>query len=387
VAPPDSGQHRPDSGTGRPDSGADRASNGGGRPDSGADRATWAAARWLGFLSDEQRAVLHGRSALRRVHALIQAPTGDVEDLYVAANLLALVLFRQGRVVESRQLCRDEIGYALRRRGTGGWPLLAMLALQPQINLLRIDGYGHDVDGALAGFRQFEEIGDGRGVALPEITLDTGDVDRIKRAGLPLRATIRNVTIADSCKILWRHGQLDRLLAHADRLCRRWPATPHLIQHAAEAPWLIDALTRPPLPTAELERVSDRSSRRLTYVQLLHVAAQAAGAGQVTLGRDTAVALHQRRDMLGGAYASALTPLRCLASLADTLRRLGRDDLATPLLHEVLARPETRADRVLHQGLQARLGIRADDGRPTAEEGPAYDSGQLLAELRSRLVA
>ncbi|HET8659762.1 MAG TPA: hypothetical protein VFM55_12275 [Micromonosporaceae bacterium] len=333
---------------------------------------------WLGFLADEQRVAYRGPAALHHVAALLDRPAGTVEDTFVAANLLALSVFRAGEVEQARHLCRAEIAYALRRRHRADWPLYAMYALQPQVNLFRLQGYGAQADEALAGLAGLAPLTEGHGAELPDLSLDTGTVGAMDAAGLPVRALARNVHISDTCKILYRHGLAERLCQEAAELCARYPRAgtegPH---HAAEAPWLVAALDQAPVPPDAVGRGRVRV-RWLAYIRLVHVAAHRAAQGDHHDAVRLASWLVGRWDALTGRFTSAVTPLRWLATLGDTLQRCGRDDLAEPVLRRVLVNAAAAGDPALTAGLRARLGL-----PPAPPAGPAPPE---LPELVSRML-
>ncbi|HZN16645.1 MAG TPA: hypothetical protein VFB84_00345 [Micromonosporaceae bacterium] len=337
---------------------------------------------WLGFLADEQRVAYHGPAALHHVATLLDRPDSTVEDTFVAANLLALSVFRAGEAEQARHLCRAEIAYALRRRHRADWPLYAMYALQPQVNLFRLQGYGAQADEALEGLARLAPLTKGRGAELPDLSLDTGTVSAMDAAGLPVRALARNVHIADTCKILYRHGPEERLCHAAAELCARYPQAgtegPH---HAAEAPWLVAALDQAPVALDAVGHGRARV-RWLAYIRLVHVAAHRAAQGDHRDAVRLASLLVGRWGAVTGRFTSAVTPLRWLAALGDTLQHCGRDDLAEPVLRRVLAHAAA-GDPVLTAGLRTRLGL-----LPAPPAGPApAELPELVGRMLDRLAA
>ncbi|WP_147450803.1 hypothetical protein [Streptomyces hoynatensis] len=347
----------------------------------------------LGFLSDVQRPPAMGAAALREAAALLAG--SRPQDLFRACNLLALVHFRTGSAHRARRLCLDQIACALAHRGRPRWPRLAALALQPQINLIRLKGYAPDrVDEALRDLAALEPLTFGRGVRLPDLSFGEDTARQLtESAGLDLDL-VRNVLVHDTCGILWRHRLDDRLLAEAARLAALWPESPaHTrVQHAAEAPWLVDALARPEVPATALDGARNAAGR-LAYVRLLHVADHAAQAGQRDRATRLVETLSANRAALAGPFASPLTPLRWLGSLARTAERLQRPDLAHGLLRELAGRPELPADRALHrlvrQGLGDREPPRTPDGAAAPPGGAAAPPTveELTEEAEDRLAA
>lgn len=336
---------------------------------------------WLGFLADEQRTTFHGPGALRQVAFQLAEPDG-VTSLFLAANLLALALFRSHRKEAAQQLCNQEIDFAVRRSRTAGWPLLAMGALQAQINLVRMETYEPDPAPALHQLALLEPLAAGEPATLPALELDAATVAAMLAAGLPLRELARNVLVADTCKTLHRHGYRDRLLQAAADLTQRFPAAsreagPH---HAAEAPWLLDALGQPPIPWPAT--AGSLGQRRLALVRWCHLAAHQAAAGEPDRAAHLACSLLAEDGLFRGSFASALTPLRWAAALADTLGRAGRSELAGPVLRRVLADPATPGDPTLDRGLRLRLAV-----PPAPEPDPAPAIDDLLAQTLDRLAS
>ncbi|WP_052849916.1 hypothetical protein [Streptomyces avicenniae] len=342
----------------------------------------------FGFLSDTRRAPAGRAAALCTVRELLGS--GEPEELYRACNLLALLHFRSGSAAEARRLCLDQIAYARARHGTPLGPRFTVLALQPQVNLIRLRGYTPALaDEALRDLAALEPLVAGRGVVLPDLTYDTVTVRRLTEDGLLDRSVVRNIVVQDTLQILWRHRQYDRLLAAATRFRALWPDIPRerTVQHADEAPWLVDARTQPVLTPAALDHATSPTAARLTYVRLLHIAADSAHADDTT-GRDRArtlvTALAARRTSLDGAFASTVTPLRWLGHLALTATRAALPDIARTLVGELAAQRATADDPVLDGVVRARLG-RPPRVVPPDERAPV--PGDLTDAVRERLAA
>ncbi|GAA3455253.1 hypothetical protein [Dactylosporangium matsuzakiense] len=310
-------------------------------------------APWLGFLADEARPPT-GIVALSWVESLLSRPPDD-EGLYVAANLIALAVFRAGEADLARHISHEEIGYALRREARD--PVYLLYALQPQINLLRLDGYGPDPDRALRGLDALARLAAGLDLELPALSISAAQVRRLDEAGLPVRKAARDAHIIDTCKLLWRLGRPDRLVEAADGLLARYPEAagggPH---HAAEALWLAAPESQAPPPTAALDS-GPRPAVHLAFLRLIHHTARLADLGETEPVVGLATRLLTRQDILGGPYASALTPLRWRAALADSLLRVGRADLAEPVLRA--AHHNAFGDPQLARGTAERLGMAA----------------------------
>jgi hypothetical protein len=310
---------------------------------------------WLGFLADEARPPA-AAVMLSWTDGLLARPPND-EDLFVAANLIALVVFRAGDVDLARRISHEEIGYALRRQADG--PVYLMYALQPQINLLRIDGYGSDPDRALDGLGRLARLASGLDMELPALSISAEQIDRLDEAELPVRRVARTTHVVDTCKILYRHRQWDRLAEAGAALLARYPevrgAGPH---HAAEALWL-GAAAEQPQPSEKALDSGPVQAVRLTFLQLLHHTAHLADLGRHEEAIGQATRLLSRQDILDGRFASPLTSLRWRASLADSLLRAGRPDLAEPVLSEI--HRESGDDAQLRRGAAERLGMRPED--------------------------
>ncbi|WP_033818702.1 hypothetical protein, partial [Kitasatospora sp. MBT63] len=288
---------------------------------------------------------------------LLDRPVGDdPEPLFVAANLVALVHFRLGRPDRARALCHAEIAYARSRARThGGTPArLAAFALQPQVNLVRIEGYAGDLDRALAGLAALERIADGERAHTEDVDWWPEDVAADPALARQVRALARNIRVSDTCKILHRRGRADLLAGAAARLTARWPALASQgVQHAAEAPWLLGADTAgAPGPTALAD--PDPMARRLAVVRTLQLAAHAAGRGQRERALDLTGPLVEAIGELPGPWASPLTVPRWWAVLGATLQRAGREQQGRILLRAALA--EARGDAPLVRGALLRLG-------------------------------
>lgn len=321
---------------------------------------------WLGFLADEARPPAPG-VMLAWVDGLLARPPQD-EDLFVAANLIALVVFRAGDVGLAREISHAEIRYALRRESDG--PVYLMYALQPQINLLRIDGYGADPGEALESLGRIERLASGLAVDFPALGFSTERINRLDKAEQPVRRVARTTQVVETCKILYRHRRWQQLAETGVALLAAYPdlgeTEPH---HAAEALWLGAAADQSPPSEAVLDGRSVPAVRA-AFVHLMHHTAHLADIG----AHDEAVAqgmrLLARWDVLEGRFSSPTTPLRWRAVLADCVLRGGRRDLAGPVLEDVFG--ESAGDQVLHQGVAERLGV------PVAAE-PAVDRAETLA--------
>ncbi|MFJ1707215.1 hypothetical protein [Kitasatospora sp. NPDC088346] len=346
------------------------------------------APNWLGFLSDEERVPQDEAAAVDRALGLLSRPADDdPEPLFVAANLIALVHFRLGRPEHARSLCRAETAYARGRVHDGRGPhtaKIAALALQPQVNLVRIEGYAGGLDRALAGLAALERIADGLRVQTQDIDWWPEDLADDPSLARRIRALARNIRVSDTCRILHRRARPDLLAAEAARFTARWPAlAAQGIQHAAETPWLLGAGTAgPPGPAALTD--PDPMARRLAVVRTLHLAAHAAEHGRSERAAELAEALVDAVGGLPGPWASPLTVPRWWAVLGATLQRAGRERQGRILLRAALA--ESRGDAPLVRGILLRLGEPAPPraGEPARLAEVTHRLHAALASSRSR---
>jgi len=310
---------------------------------------------WLGFLSDEMRSCDTDHMSLRRVTALLARPASDVRSTFIAGNLTALLLFRARRLDDARALCQALIRYALAEHGGSRWPELAAYALQPEINLLRIEGYCGDIGAALGGLAQLDCLAQGMPAQFTALVLDESATAAVIAAGFDLGGLARNILVAETSKILWRRGRHELLRERCADFRRRWPqlAATGGPAHASEAPWLLGG------------RDGDA-----------HGGTAAGGPAK-------------SRFPDAGARPGSAEPLRCDsirwdASLTDTMIRVGLRDEARILARELLGRLGQFHDPVLNDGLAERarlLGLCLP-----AAPGPPAGAGSALDTQRDRLL-
>ncbi|MFI6603931.1 hypothetical protein ACIBHX_47515 [Nonomuraea sp. NPDC050536] len=322
---------------------------------------------WLGFLADDEWVVPRGDSELSRVEALLNSGPDDIPKLFVGANLLALLLFRQRNVADARRVCQKEISFALRRSGAD-----TFYALQPQINLIRLEGFVGSVSDALSQLAELEQLSVGRPARFSHLDVDEDMIDSMREAGHLVEVLARSVRVVDTCKILWRRGAHGELVSEAERLTRIWPelargAGP---QHAAETPWLVHPLTQPRLFVENLS-TQPLPLRQLNFIRLLHTASALTASGDLSAGGSLAEQLFVCRSMVNGRYLSTMTPLRCLASLSDTLLRAGRLELALTALQQSIDAARDLGDHQLLQDLSLR---RAAVINTPAADAPVLES-------------
>jgi hypothetical protein len=332
---------------------------------------------WPGFLADEARPPA-AAVMLSWVHGLLSRPPND-EDLFIAANLLALAVFRVGDVDLARRISHEEIGYALRREADG--PVYLLYALQPQINLLRMDGHGEDPDGGLDGLDRLAHLASGLGVELPALSISAEQITRLDEAELPVRRVARTTHVVDTCKILYRHRRWDRLAEAGAKLLARYPdihgTGPH---HAFEALWLGAPAEQSP-PGEQALDGGPGPAAHLAFLQLTHHTAHLADLGRRDEAVRRATRMLARRDILDGRFSSPLTPLRWRASLADSLLRAGRPDLAEPVLAEV--HKGSTGDPPFRRGVAERLGLPQEEEHRAGRQEILALAERLLERLKT----
>ncbi|HWH01944.1 MAG TPA: hypothetical protein VNV66_22110 [Pilimelia sp.] len=326
---------------------------------------------WLGFLSPED--VVVWREPHTLAACLARGFGGDDLAAYTAANRLALEAFRCGDAALAADVCDREIRYAADALARGGNPRLALLGLQPVINLIRLHGYAADLELARRGLGDLERIADGHPTRILGLTLSADRLDQLGADVAAVRALARNNCLMETAKILWRRGRRDELLAACRRLRRKWPASlttgPF---HAAEAEWLCDAtapaasdLPEPPL---------------LRRIRLLHRVARQAGTGEAA---EIAARLFARRAAACRAKP-ATAVARDLASLGDALLRCGDTSRGRACLAEAHAAARA-VDPALANLIRGRWLDRDAGPVPPVEPAPRLPPA-ALADL-ARLAA
>lgn len=308
--------------------------------------ALQAPAQWLHvrpgreFLSDEPRLQVTVNGLSAAVDAALGTADLDPAQLFISANRLALMLYRLGDTEKAAALCRAEIAAALRHPSE---PAIVSLALDPQVNLLRLAGAAGEIALVRDGFAALQGVVSGRTVDLPDLRWNAAFLagcDRLTR--VRLLATVRNAVVVDPCKIYFRAGETAALLAYAQHCQSLWPgAVAAGVHHAAEAPFLVDP-SRDPIPPD--------SDHDLQQVRLWHIQALHASAARVTADRQAeAVAL--------------LYGLSETADLAETGAKVGtraRWRLFRATVHRDLGEVEVAAE---HFASAWRLASEAADGR------------------------
>ncbi|WP_037607080.1 hypothetical protein [Streptacidiphilus rugosus] len=347
---------------------------------------------WLGLLSDEERVPHDDASAVRRVLEMGEPSGADPEPLFVAANLLSLVLFRRGRLDAARTLCRAEVGFARSCPPGPHRPRSAALALQPQVNLLRIEGYAGSLDHCLAGLAALERVAAGQDVHTAELEWFPQDVEPDPLLARRVRLLARNIRVADTCKILLRRGRIEELLDQAARFGVLWPGlTAAGLQHAAETPWAARPGAQRP-PTAEQLGAGTTQERRLALVRGLHGVAHAFHTGPGG-GRAAALRLAHRLDAAlsaaaaEGPWASPLTVPRWQGVLGAALLLAGEERRGEELMRKALVAADPGGDSALARGLRLRLDGPADGPAAPVDLAAAERLESQLAEALARVSA
>ncbi|GHJ50627.1 hypothetical protein Cs7R123_79690 [Catellatospora sp. TT07R-123] len=291
--------------------------------------------RWLGYLSDESRVTATVPRLCDKVERRLSEITCTAQ-VFEAANLFALMLFRAGMTDDARTVCHAELAFALRRRGRSDWPETVAFAVQPQINLLRLDGYAGDHHRGLRGLQELAEISRTRGGALPDADISSPDWAVVPDWNL-LRNTIRDVVIADTCKVTHRRSTAAALLEAAAVLRAHWPLSSHSgAQHAYEAPYLVDAVRAERDGVAAVGGIGRRSGLTRA-IQLCHLASQLAQAGERGPAEAHAQTAQRFVAQAGSlTLQSRLTRLRIRCAIADTLHATGHVSRARAEFEQVV---------------------------------------------------
>jgi hypothetical protein len=314
------------------------------------------ASKWLGFLSPEDVVAWQDRDELMVLLAEGFAANDD-EPAFVAANRLALEAFRGRELPLAAQICRLQIGYAMTRLRTGEHDRLALLGLQPVINLIRLNGYAADLRLALDGLAQLEKIADGLPVRVLGLDLPRSGAGRASAARL--RSLARTNCLVETAKILWRRGMTADMLARCSRLMGKWPrSVTHGPFQAAEAQWLADALGA--LRSGGLPTVP--ALRRICSLHVLSQSLPDPPPGAARLGAEL---FASRAEACRGMPATAAA--RDLASLGDSLLWMGDWTSGLTCLEEA---HETagRVDPPLANLIRSRWLAHADGKSPVPPE-------------------
>ncbi|MCH7232162.1 hypothetical protein L0U85_15040 [Glycomyces sp. L485] len=332
------------------------------------------ATRWTGPLSDEVRTTVDDHQVLTDVEHLLDKPERTADDVFTAANLLALILFRRRRGVEAEALCREERAAAIEAGAVDDRVHLARFALQAQVNLIRLWGYGDRADHALAELEQMERLTTpGLGARFDGLDLGADTAEAMREAGVPLSTFAKNAVIVEVCKILWRHRRYEALSEHAERLRAKWPLRRSTLHHAHEVPWMLGRETTA-FGGEHWQRLR-KDLRTLAVVSRLHMlAAEVDREGRAGQDADELVESVTGADL---AHAQPGTRMKCEAHLADTLLRMGSQEEADRLLERVVANRETAGDGQVRRGAFERLGR-----KPDSAPGPSND---VIEELRLRV--
>lgn len=190
---------------------------------------------WLGLLSPED--VVPWKSP-RDLYDMVEecADTGNVERLFVAGNRLALSLYRTGEITAATRLCHHQIHVVAHQPIGERTAEHIALALQPVVNLIRMQGYAQDLVEALYQLRLLEGLADGNPVELFGLSVDPKTYPGSAGELRALRAFAKNNCLVETSKILFRRGTRQAWLEACIRLGLKWPATLHTGPfHAFEA--------------------------------------------------------------------------------------------------------------------------------------------------------
>lgn len=269
---------------------------------------------WLGLLAPEDLVAWQTPSGLR---AGLEAKLGHggIAEVFTAANRLSLELYRTGRSSAARELCRLQIRYAVRNRGDGEDPDLALLGLQAVVNIIRLDGYGSRTGRALEGLRRLEGLADGEAFHFHGLVISSdiaaGDGPRAHR----VRAFARGNRIVETAKILFRGNRIEAAVSECRQLCEKWPSVVSIGPfHAHE----MLSVQGQPWPGAE--RVAG-TAPTLSAIDRLHRLAHPSLSGPIDRSRDEAMELYRECEHAG--FSDDVARGRFMAVLGGVLHRYG----------------------------------------------------------------
>jgi len=153
------------------------------------------------------------------------APGHDLEPVFVTCNRLALELYRAGSLERAVDLCHRLLEFADRRQLEGVEPAVSALALQPMVNLIRVEGYTGEVSTAFEHLAELENLALGH-----EAVIFGRPVSSWFGAASPadrrwVQCFARNVVIVETAKMTLRRVPSSSWRATARRLIGMWPDT------------------------------------------------------------------------------------------------------------------------------------------------------------------
>jgi hypothetical protein len=315
----------------------------------------------LGFLSPEDPVFWCEPEDLikRFARGLTEGP-----DLaaYAAANRLALEAFRSGERELAADVCHLEIDYAAARLRASADEQIAMLGLQPVINLIRLHGYVGDLEFSRQGLADLERVAHGHAISIGGLPLADPPPAR-------MQALARNNCLIETAKIFWRRGLTAELIVGTARLERTWPRSMIVGPfHATEAAWLAG-------PTAELAARSLPPAPVLRRICALHLLARSASSPAEPTVQLADELFASRADALAKPPPAAAHDLACLGGSLAAIGRAADAAACLAQAHEV-ASP---VDPALANLIRASwLALGSDPATLPGELNTARLSGQQL---------
>jgi len=270
-------------------------------------------AAWLGLLAPEDVVVWENPKTL--LAELERKLAGDdASQAFVAANRLALELYRAGELEAAEKVCRQEIALARSHDALNEDIPVLLLGLQAAINLIRIHGYAGDFALALEGLEQLERLADGRPAELFDLSISSTVVQGTSYGARQLRSFARNNCVVETSKILYRRGVVDLSVSECGRLYSKWPSVVRSGPfHACEVLCIYAASTTHAPDRAEAAAPS------LVSIARLHQLVNGALAEGYLAYRAAGLQLFEQRADSG--LGVGLGQARYLAVLGDVLHR------------------------------------------------------------------
>lgn len=312
-------------------------------------------ARRLDYLSDGERVTGTYASHSIRVRRVLSETELNISKVFGAANLHALRLFRLGEVQRATDLCKAEIACSQRNFDR---PTISILGLDPQVNLIRIEGFVGDAKKAVTNFQLLKQLLDGKSVCLPNLAWQAETLESCPRdTQIRVLGFVRNAIVVDTCKILLRRNLWDDLREQAEGFKILWPrAIANGLHHPVEVPYIVDPAIQDVPP---LEFDNGHLGARRSFIQILHLAGFYADEGDTAQAITLIKKIEMAWEYVSQNDLSPSTLGRWQVNLAQTYRRIGQYDKAQEMLIESWSIAKEIADEELaRQALM--IGISTD---------------------------
>ncbi|HEU4562222.1 MAG TPA: hypothetical protein VFS20_30615 [Longimicrobium sp.] len=295
----------------------------------------------------------------------------------VVANQVALVAVHQGRADAARALCEAHIGWQLRLARRAADPAIATQALQPWINLGRLEALAGDWAGALDRFAGLVAYRDAPAVLVAGVCV-SGEGWDVAANTVGFAEFLEGVYVIDSLKALLQNRRNAELLAFAAALPEG--IAPPLARFGAEASVAAWCRARECRRACDAAVAAARSSDGWERAVFLLRLAEA-----LLLSGDAATA----REVLSGSVAALLgapaaergwlKSLYVVHRYAGACREAGLDDEALSLARLLLRGARAARDEVFEVDALRLLTVLA----PAPEQ--ARWAGELEALEKSSL--